>query len=196
MTAKPTVLRAVYREIKEGDLRKLNAESNDDPSAGGGARDFRFPASGFDLILRQMFTVPDVGARGRPIRTASVTYLDDLGRTQVTRMEYWPPTESRRTEVRIAKIHESPALGGKRLPDTDRGRAFVLFTQYSNGVLRVDYAYEDDLRVSGEWADEIRNAILDCLDLADLKNEKRSGNKVTAQGYYEFTTGTGYCHGE
>lgn len=194
-TEKPVVLRAVYREIKDGDIRKLLAESNDDPSAGGGARDLRFPASGFNTVLRQIFT-EDAVVGGRAIRRATITYLDDQGSSRSAEMEYWPPTVSRRTEVRIAKVHKSPALGGKRLPDRNRGRPFVLFTQYSNRVVRVDYAYENDLRVPGIWADEIRSAILDCLQSADRKNAKRKQNKVTAQGYYEFTTGTGYCHGE
>lgn len=193
---KPTVLRAVYREMKDGDLRKLTAESNDDPTAGGGARDLRFPSSGFDTVLRQMFVKDALGRSGRSIRMATVTYRDDDGHTQTTEMEYWPPTGARPTEVRVAKIHDSPALGGKRLPDSDRGRVFVLFTQYSNDVIRVDYAYEDDLRRPGIWAPEIRAAILDCLQSADSKNFNREKNTVTAQGYYEFATGTGYCHGQ
>lgn len=193
---KPTVIRAIYREVKPGDLRKLQAESNDDPSAGGGARDLRFPAAGFDTEFKQMFTRGARGARGREIRVATIHYLDDLGAPQTTTMEYWPPTVSRRTEVRIARIHDSPALGGKRLPDLEKGRVFVLFTQYSNGVVRVDYAYEDELRKPGVWADEIRLAILGCLEIADEKNSRRSGNQVTAQGHYDFSTGLGYCHGQ
>lgn len=196
MNQKLTVVRAVYREIKEGDIRKLQAESNDDPNAGGGARDLRFPKSGFDTVLRQIFTGNVTGARSRAIRVATVSYLDKSGVSKTTKLEYWPPTASRPTEVRIAKIHESPALGGQKLPDTDRGRVFVLFTQYSNGVIRVDYAYEDDLRKVGIWADEIRNAILDCLENADQKNRLRSKNTVTAQGYFDFLSGTGYCHGQ
>lgn len=190
------MVRAVYREIKEGDIRKLQAASNDDPSAGGGARDLRFPASGFDAVLRKIFSKDAKGRGGRSIRKGSFIYLDDKGITRATELDYWPPTDSRSSEVRIATIHASPALGGRRLPDTNRGRVFVLLTQFSTGQVRVDYVYEDDLKKPGIWADEIRNAILDCLDAADQKNANRTRNKVTAQGYYEFTTGTGYCHGQ
>lgn len=192
---KPSVVRAVYKEINEGDLRKLVAASNDDPSAGGGARDLRFPASGFDSVLKQIFTKDAVAKGGKEIRRATVTYLDDNNQIKTTEMEYWPPTSARPSEVRITKIHKSPALGGTKLPDSNLGRVFVVFTQFSDKVVRLDYAYEDDFR-SGKWAREFCRAILECLEIADQKNRTRPNNKITAQGYYEFTTGKGYCHGE
>ena len=49
------VARILYKELVEGDLRKLQAKSND-ADTGGGARDFRFRS--FDTLLpviKQMF---------------------------------------------------------------------------------------------------------------------------------------------
>lgn len=184
----------IYKEIVAGDIRKLLAESNDSPT-GGGARDLRFPARGFDAAMRQIFTTHAVGRGGRPIRVADVIYLDPQGRPDSTQIEYWPATSARPSEVRVARIHASPALGGQ-MPRTDKGRVFVLFIKFSGGIVRCTYAYEHDLKASGIWAQEVSSAILGCMASADLKNGNRSWNLVTVQGYYDFTNGTGYCHAD
>lgn len=185
MTVRPLLF--VYKEIVAGDLRKLVAESNDSKT-GGGARDLRLPSKTFRPIMERIFTTDAVGRGDKPIKTAVVTYLDEDGKTQQTELSYWPPTRSRNTEDRIAQIHASPALGG-RLPDTDRGRVFVVFTQFDDGTVRCDYAYEDDLRKKGIWAPEASRQILNCMASAH-----QSGR--TVQGYYDFIEGTGFCHAD
>lgn len=175
-------------------MRKLLAESNDS-GTGGGARDLRFPARGFDAVLRRMFTTDAVGKNGREIRVGNFMYRDASGSLQTTQLDYWPPTRSRKTECRIARIHASPALGGQ-LPRTDKGRIFVLLTQFSNSAVRCDYAYESDLRAPNVWAHEVSSAVLGCLASACMKNATRKASLVPAAGYYDFTTGTGYCHAD
>ena len=188
---RPTLV--VYKEIVDGDMRKLLAESNDSKT-GGGARDLCFPARAFDAVLRQIFSQDAIGRGGKGIRIGDVMYLDSNEQLQKTQLEYWPPTESRKTESRISKIHKSPALGGQ-LPRTNSGRVFVLLIQFSDGIVRCEYAYEDDLRAN-VWAPELKSAVLGCLASATVKNTTRTAGLVTTQGYYDFSNGTGYCHAD
>lgn len=187
MTARPVLF--VYKEIVSGDIRKLLAESNDSPS-GGGARDLRLPWKTFRQIMLQIFTKDALGRGGKPIRVADVTYLDEDDKPRRTRLEYWPATNARPTEDRIAKVHASPALGGQ-LPATDKGRVFLLLIKFDDGTVRCAYAYEDDLRKQNVWAAEVRSAILGCMASASARNGSR-----TVQGYYLFSDGTGYCHAD
>ena len=186
MSVRPVLI--VYKEIVSGDLLKLQALSNSSTS-GGGARDLRLPWKAFRPIMRQIFTKDGVGRGGRPIKIADVVYLDDNEAPQTTELKYWPPTPSRPTEDRIATVHASPALGGK-MPDEDKGRVFVVFTKFDDGTVRCDYAYEDHLK-SGQWAAEVSSKILSCMASSDLRNGVR-----TAQGYYNFIDGTGFCHAD
>lgn len=188
--ARPT--RVVYKEIVNGDMRKLLGESND-ADTGGGARDLRFPAMAFDPVLRPMFTQDAIGRGGRAIRRGDFVYLDTSHKPQKTQLDYWPPTLSRKTECRIARIHASPALGGQ-MPRTDKGRVFVVLVQFSDGAVRCDYAYEDELKAPDVWAQELSSAVLGCLASASVKNATRTVSLVPAMGYYDFTNGTGYCH--
>lgn len=191
--ARPTLV--VYKEIVGGDMRKLLAESNDDPTTGGGARDLRFPTRAFDPVLRLMFDQDQISPRGRAIRVGDFLYLDRDDELQATQLEYWPPTDTRKSESRIARIHASPALGGQ-LPATDKGKVFVLLTRFTDGTVRCDYAYENELRAPNIWAKEISSRILGCLASACLKNATRTTGLVPAQGYYDFSNGTGYCHAD
>lgn len=192
-TPKAAPARVVYREVTDGDLRKLEGQSNDTPS-GGGARDIRFPWKAFRPVMHLIFNAPAVGRGGQPIRTASITY-SEKGVQKSTTMEYWPPTRSRPTEDRVSKVHASPVLGGQT-PDTSKGKIFVVFTQFTNGLVRCDYAYEDELRDPNLWAEEIRQAILGCLQTTSIKNATRVKNLSPAQGYYDFVSGMGFCYAD
>ena len=180
----------VYKEIVEGDLRKLVATSNDS-ATGGGARDLRLPAKAFRPLMHRIFTRDGVGRGGQSIRYANVLYSDDRGGSHSTRIEYWPPTKSRPAEDRVAKVHASPAIGG-RLPALDRGRVFILFIRFSDGTVQCEYAYESDLR-EGRWSAEVSHPILACVRDTDLKSAKRA-NPITVAGYIDFTDGSQYCH--
>lgn len=188
----PTPTLVVYKEIVEADLLKLLAQSNVTAS-GGGARDLRLPASTFRQAMHRIFTRPATGTNGKPVWEADVLYLDTRGEAKTTVLVYWHSTESRSREDRVARVHASPALGGSRLPAQDRGRVFVLFMLFSDGTVRCEYAYEDDLR-SGVWAEELSSAILNCVEDADATNARRTKNLVSVQGHYDFADGTHFCH--
>lgn len=187
MSVRPVLF--VYKEIVAGDLRKLQADSNDSKT-GGGARDLRLPWKTFRSIMYRIFTRDGIGRGGRLIRVAQVTYLDEYNQPRKTELQYWPPTTARKTEDRIARIHASPALGG-RLPAMDKGRVFVVFSKFDDGTIRCDYAYEKDLKTKGIWATEFSSQILNCMAAAAARNGTR-----TVQGYYDFVEGTGFCHAE
>ena len=186
---RPVPVLFAYKEIVEGDLRKLIAESNDSKT-GGGARDLRLPWKTFRPVMHRIFTEDGVGRGGKAIRVAQISYLDDEGHIQTTELHFWPPTNARKSEGRISRVHASPALGG-HLPDTDRGRVFVLFTKFSDGMVRCDYAYEEDLKKKGVWATEVSAQILNCMSSAATRTDGR-----TVQGYYDFVEGTGFCHAD
>jgi hypothetical protein len=191
--ARLTPARIVYKEILAGDLRKLRGESNDTQS-GGGARDLRFPWRAFRPVMHLIFTREETrGAKA--FRSALVNYVDDAGDPRTTKLEYWPATPSRPSEDRVSKVHSSPALGGSRMPAADRGRVFVVLSQFTTGEVRCDYAYEDDLR-AGKWASAVRTAILGCAASTAEKNLTRTANFVPIQGYWDFTDGTGFCYAE
>lgn len=187
---KPVLL--VYRELVAGDLRKLKAESNDDSSSGGGARDLRLPWRTFRPIMHQMFDTESTGKGGKPIRTARIIYKGAAG-PEYTTLEYWPATESRPSEDRVAKVHSSPAIGG-RPPALNRGRIFTVFIKWFNGDVTCGYAYEEDLRSGTSWHASVSSAILSCMRDTDHKNTARRRNPRSVQGYCDFLNGTGHCH--
>lgn len=184
----------VYRELLEGDRRKLQAASNDDPSAGGGARDLRFPWEAFRSVMHRIFSQEAVGRGGTLVRTATVSYVDANGQPRTTTMTYWPANDSRPTEDRVSRIHASPALRPDLLRD-DFGRVFFTFILFSDGTVRCVFAYEKDL-LEGGWADPVRDTMLGCARTTDVKNGARTTNRVPAMGFYDFQTGIRYCHAE
>lgn len=183
----------VYREVMEGDLRKLQGKSND-ALTGGGARDLRFDWKAFRPVMHRIFSQEGIGRGGKSIRIAIITYTDAAGQSQTTTMSYWPPAKKRHWEDRVARVHASEALGSG-VPELGFGRVFVTFTLFTDGTVRCDYAYEDDLR-QDKWAPTVCNVIIGCLETTDEKNGDRTNNRVPTQGYYDFTTGKRYCHAE
>lgn len=92
----------VFREVLEGDVKKVQAKSNISQS-GGGARDLRFrDADLFGPIIERMFNgVISAGS----VLTTTVHWDDENDVTKSTPLELWPPTEARPNELRLAKIH-------------------------------------------------------------------------------------------
>lgn len=176
----------VYKEILPGDLRKLQALSNNDANAGGGARDLRVPKSAFGDVMRRIFS-EGVTIKGKNVRVADVTYLDDSGQPQNTQLFYWPSTKARPSEERIAQINASPAIGG-RPPRSDKGRVFLLLIKFADSTVRCEYAYEEQLK-QNVWAPEVTQQILGCMAASDATSGRKS-----AMGFYDFFQATGYCH--
>ena len=157
-------IRVLFQELTPGTARKARAQSADAPT-GGGARDIRVrPHDDVREFMAQLFPRERVinrpargGAPGEriTIRLGAATWDD--GREEVE-LEYWPPTNARPREGRIAKINSLPPLAD---PPTDSAGVVVLFVQDDAGVLWVRYATVDELAGS---VPEVRDRILQCLE--------------------------------
>ncbi|MCR6688904.1 hypothetical protein [Cellulomonas sp.] len=198
------VRRLVYKELLSGDYRKLAGTSNDTPT-GGGARDLRFPFAAFDGVFAKLLPGFEVVERKRKgvrqnvkVRSGPVFVdeVDDEGVmvSRSTQMSWENSTDSRSSEGRIPRVHDSDAAkqllaAGLEMRDVDgrRPRVFALFVQDDNGELRVHYAYEQDLR-AGDWADSVARPILEHLD--DL--HRRRDQSVV--GYIDFLVPLHYAH--
>ena len=172
----------VYKEIKPGDLRKFQAESNDSPT-GGGARDLRFrPHERFDPIFAQLLPTVKV-QRGKNVRVGPVGWYDDIKPARLE-AEYWSPTQARPGEGRWAKVHNFAPFQ-KELPDGE-GRLVILLIQDSNDDVWLRIETESELR-SPSWDQKVIRAIFECID------SQTRGNR-SAQGYIDFVRGKRFCH--
>ncbi len=163
-------VRALYQEIKEATILKALTESAD-ATTGGGARDLRLsPYPQFRPLMERMFTRARVRRIGGTVRLGTATWEDGA----VTReIAFWPPTNTRPNEGRIANINSLPPLVH---PPEDLDGAVFLFVQDENDLIWVRYATSDELRGS---MPEISNAIRECLF-------KNAGKRIST-GYIEWT---------
>lgn len=184
-----TPARVLYREIVEGDFRKFDAKSNDSDS-GGGARDLRFrPYDKLKDTVELMFpqTVTErTGKRTIQVRKGLFQWLDASNNAQSKDAFFYPPTDSRPGEWRLARVHEHPCFTSK-MPPTGQGRILVLLTQLADGSVWPSFATEQDLQTNKQWNPAVAKALLDCL------NAPRAANKV-ATGFCDFQTKTNYCN--
>lgn len=163
-------------------MRKIDAQSND-ADTGGGARDLRFPDRPFRPALERLF--PEVGdVKGRPVQRGHLVWEDPAGNRQSQPVEYWPPTDARPGEGRIARIHELQPL--QHPPDAEGKAVVLLLVLDDSGELRAFYATAAALR--DEWHEDVAQPILECLE------QDRKGG-IAARGWFNLTDGTKYCHG-
>lgn len=180
--------RVLYREIVEGDFRKFEAKSNDSDS-GGGARDLRFRGykqlkPTIDLMFPKSIT-ETTGKRTIQVRQGDFQWQDANGNFHAKDAFFYPPTDSRPDEWRLARVHNYPCFTKK--PPTNMGRIIVLLTQLADGSVWPSFATEQDLQTNPQWIPAVSKALLDCL------HAPRASNKV-ATGFYDFQSGTKYCN--
>lgn len=182
MIARPEPVAIVFKQMLDGDVRKLAAESNDAPT-GGGARDLRFPDAPFRKVLNRFFPrVISASQNGGEVRSGRLTWHHD-NKTDVYDVEFWPPTDARPTESRIARIHGLPPL--LRCPDPRIGDpVFIILTLDSTEDFRADYARASEL--ASRWRSEIASPILRSLHSA------RSGR--AGCGWYLIPEDMEYLH--
>lgn len=158
------IVRVLFRTIDGGDLRKMDAVSNDAPT-GGGARDLRFrPSEKFLPFFQRMF--PEVVLKTRQserIETFSgpVVWTAD-GQEESGVMAVWPPTDARPGECRIATVHRF-GFSGLVKRDPSGGRSVFMLFQQRSGVVRVYFATETSLR-TGNWNSAVREFAVAWLD--------------------------------
>jgi hypothetical protein len=192
------VARILYKEIVEGDLRKILAKSNDSDT-GGGARDFRYGSYRQLLpVIQQMF--PDVVKEMRK-RDNVVTEIDVFkgvfywqntpnGAIHSKESFFEPPTDVRPSEGRIARVHEYPCFDTSRIPRGGEGnRVLLLLIQRLDGKVWPHFAEEKTLRIPGLWDTVVANELIQCLDA------KRAESRAVI-GFRDFTAKLSYCNGK
>jgi len=190
------VARILYKELVEGDLRKLQAKSND-ADTGGGARDFRFRS--FDTLLpviKQMFPQTVQETRRRNNQQLLVDIFKgqfswyDANQNVMSKEAYMePPTSARPGEGRIARIHEYPCFDASKVKIGVGNRVLLLLIQLHDGSVWPYYAEEKTLRIKGMWDPVVAKELLDCLDA------KRPVNQAVL-GFRDFTNAGRYCNGK
>lgn len=178
--------RALFKIVLDGDVRKMNAESND-AKTGGGARDIRFSHQLFAPVVVRMFPTVVPAHRTKreklDIRVGRLKYFDDAGQELGMNIEYWPPTDARGSEGRIARVPDIPPLAARHFPE-DQGAVFYLFIQGADSSLTAHFASEESLRVKGRWNPWVAETILTSLAEAP--------RNVSARGWLDWSTGKSY----
>jgi hypothetical protein len=192
------VARILYKEIVEGDLRKIRAKSND-ADTGGGARDFRFGSyKQLMPVIKLMF--PAIVKENRK-RDGVVSQLDVFKGTF-----YWqktvggmahskdsffePPTDVRPSEGRIARVHEYGCFDTSLIPKGGVGnRVILLLIQNYDGEVWPHFAEEQSLRTPGAWDQSVASELLKCMDAT-----RAEGRAVI--GFRDFAAKSSYCNGK
>jgi hypothetical protein len=190
------VARILYKELVEGDLRKLEAKSNDSDT-GGGARDFRFGAYKTLLpVIKQMFpqTVKESRKRGGQMVQIDVfkgvfSWANANGSVQNKEAYFEPPTDVRPSEGRIARVHEYPCFDASHVRIGAGNRVLLLLIQLHDGSVWPHYAEEKSLRTPNAWHPVVAKELLDCLDAVRPVNQ-------AVIGYRDFTNAGRYCNGK
>lgn len=196
-SANGQVARILYKEIVEGDKKKILAESNI-ADTGGGARDFRFGSfSQLTSVIRHMF--PQTAQEQRK-RNGIVTTIDVFkgkfhwygsSNNLLSKDSFFePPTDARPSEGRIVRVHEYPCFDTNLIPKGGAGnRVLVLLIQLEDDTVWPYFAEERSLRTKGAWDAVVANEIVQCLDA------KRAQGRAVI-GYRDFTNKQRYCNGK
>jgi hypothetical protein len=169
--------RFVYKEVLPGDLRKAEADSNDADS-GGGARDLRFrPWNGhFEDVVAAMAKRVDQ-TKGRDRYYVELVSIRNHGGRAVDEVTFWPPTNARPDEGRLANVDRVPAFAVAEMPPASDGRAMYFIWEDDDAVYGT-LITEKSLR-SGAWHSAVAEPILKDLQLAEK----------TVRGYVDLETG-------
>lgn len=178
--ATANVKRIVFREVREGDLKKFTATSAKAKS-GGGARDFRFrPFDKFDGVFARALPGRVVENRVRKkvktkvtLYTATVSIPKRDGTTSTRELRFESPTTSREGEGRLAQLSK---FGLE--PPTGEGRFLLLIIEDASGSVILTFYSEQDL-AGGKW----HTAVNDFFQQVFSTPEKKSGAN---QGFIDF----------
>ena len=192
------VARILYKEIVEGDLRKILAQSND-ADTGGGARDFRFGSYKQLMgVIKLMF--PDIVKENRKrdgvisqinVFKGTFHWRKTVGGAAHTKDSFFePPTDVRPSEGRIARVHEYGCFDTSLIPKGGAGNCVILLLiQNYDGEVWPHFAEEQSLRKPGDWNEVVAKELLKCIDAT--RAEKRA-----VIGYYDFADKSSYCNGK
>ena len=191
------VARILYKEIVDGDRRKIIAKSNDSDS-GGGARDFRFGSyRKLVPIIQLMFpkTVKEDRKRDGVVSQINVFkgvfyWQKEVGGPIHNKDSFFePPTDVRPSEGRIARVHEYDCFDTRLIPRGGvNNRVLLLLIQRTDDKVWPHFAEEKSLRTTGVWDPVVAAELLQCLDA------KRAEGRAVI-GYRDYTVSSSYCNG-
>jgi hypothetical protein len=192
------VARILYKEIVAGDLRKIEALSNDSPT-GGGARDFRFGS--FSKISKAVLNMFPERVVEKRKRSGTVVDLEILKGTfywskpitgeEISKSSYFePPTDARPSEGRITRVNDYPCFDKSLIPElNERTRVLLLFVQNMDNKVWPYFVSDFDLQQKGKWHPIVADELLGCMHA-----ERPEGKAVI--GYKDFILEEQYCNGK
>ncbi len=188
MSGSGAVKRFVFKELKDGDIRKFNATSADSDS-GGGARDQRFsPYDKFDAVFKAMFKgAPEQKKRKKKDGSVEVltvyvspvaVHADDTHHTNLSMevqhggapylietLRYWPPTEVRANEGRLGEVSKLDLA-----PPRKKGRVFLLIAEDDTALSpRLMFVTEQDVKAK-VWEKSINDFFETLLETPPATN--------------------------
>lgn len=192
------VARILYKEIKEGDLKKFIAKSNITKS-GGGARDLRFgPYNTLTPLIQQMFPIIVNLQRKRnkslislSIQKGTFCWYDNNGSVQSQDVFFEPPTSARRSEWRITRVNTYKCFDKSRFPanvNNVNQRLLLLLAQCCGQNQPVWPFFIDTATLNNPalWNPNVANELVKCIG-------KKRNPKNSVLGYYDFVNSKGYC---
>ncbi len=192
------VARILYKEIVEGDRRKILAQSNDS-ATGGGARDFRFGSyPQLIAVIKRMFPQTEKTPRKRGGKTIEIEVFRGVffwqdrktGAMRSKASFFEPPTDVRPTEGRIVRVHEYGCFDTALIPRAGyTNRVLLLLIQRMDGNVWPHFVTEESIRTPGAWDAAVAKELISCLDAKRPEHQ-------TVIGFRDFTNSSSYCNGK
>lgn len=133
--------RILFKTVPAGDWRKFVGESNDDPNAGGGARDLRFNGfKDFEAIAKAFFPAANLVPRNRNGVATSVTaysgkLMHGFGTQQFDDASFEPPTTARDLEWRFVRVASQAPLTNAQPSAGNDDKDIIVLVQENVGEI-------------------------------------------------------------
>ncbi len=133
--------RILFKTVPDGDWRKFVGQSNDDPSAGGGARDLRFNGfKDFEAIARAFFPLPNPVLRNRngvatTVNAYSGKLMHGFGVPQFDDASFEPPTTARDLEWRFVRVASQASLTNAQPSAVNGDKDIIVLVQEKVGEI-------------------------------------------------------------
>ncbi|MCC5094283.1 MULTISPECIES: hypothetical protein [Xanthomonas] len=131
--------RILFKTVPAGDWRKFVGVSNDDPNAGGGARDLRYNGfRNFEAIAKAFFPTATPVSRVRegvvtPVNAYPGKLLHGFGSQQFDEASFEPPTTARELEWRFVRVASQAPLNNAKPLAGDGDKDIIVLVQEQIG---------------------------------------------------------------
>lgn len=138
------IAEVLCREVKDGDESKFKAKSSR-AGTGGGARDFRYSKEKYGNVLNRFFPFGPKMDRNTWYRYNSFSFFDRASLTWGKPREVLlkcEPTNSRSSEVYIARTSQLPFDENRPKVDESDGLLFLALVRMRHGLPRIAFITE------------------------------------------------------